>query len=1360
MSDSLLIDQRRRWEQGERVLVEAYLERLPGLRSEAEEVLVLIEHEIVLRQERGEAPRLEEYLGRFPHLARDLRLHFEVHAALHNEPLPKPTLVGREGPDGSLVRDALALPGYELLGELGRGGMGVVYKARQVALDRVVAVKMILAGTHAGAEERVRFRREAEAAARLHHPHVVQIYEVGEAEGRPYLALEYVDGGSLDRRTAGTPQPAAAAARLVETLARAIHYAHERGVVHRDLKPSNVLLAACDLAAGAKPQAAEEVPKITDFGLAKRLDGGAGPTQSGDLLGTPSYMAPEQAEGKSGTTGPATDVYGLGAILYELLTGRPPFKAANALETLLQVRSEEPVPPGQLQPHCPRDLATVCLKCLHKEPRRRYGSALALADDLRRFLDGKPIRARPVGAAERALKWARRHPATAAWVGLVVLLTAVGFGAVTWYALRAEDRRREAEEARDEARALLYHQRVAGAFREWQACSLEQAELLLRPYAGQEQPPWEWRYVDGLCHTDLLTLGRHAGPVSSVVFSPDGRRLASASGTWIGRTPGEIKLWDATTGRLVLTFAGRTAPVTGLAFHPDGRQLASSSSPFTSGIPGGVTLWDAGTGREIGALRLDRPGGFLGVAFSPDGRLLATAGADGQVRLWDGATRQEVASLGGHAGTVYGVAFSPDGRRLASGGRDGSVRLWDVATRRLLHRLTGWMDVRSLSFGPDGRYLAAGRRDHTVEVWDTARGQRHLTHSAHPGPVLSVAFRPDGLWLASADNTGLVQLYEALEPDERRSLRGHTGSVPALAFSPDGARLASGGHDGSVKVWDALREQEFRSTVRQGPWISSLAYSPDGRSLAAASLGFRVRSPAVSEVRVYDAASGQVRLVLRGHTGGIGGLAYSPDGTRLASAGVDETVRLWDAAGGKQLATLAGHTEGVTGVAFDPAGPRLASSGADGTVRLWGLPDGRELHALRGDAGQLNGVAFSPDGRLLAAAGEDGIVYVWDASSLQLRRSVSAHTSAVTAVAFSPDGTWLASASEDGTVALWEAASGRGQFRSGDQTRGVTAVAFSPDGRRLASAGRDWTVRLWDVPTGAEAFTLRGPVSDAFSVAFSPDGRQLAAGAAHQYWVRVWEVGAPRAVRAARAAQGVLAWHRDTATASSRGRQWFAAFFHLNRLLMARPEEGELYARRGWSLAELGQWERADADYAEAISRGAANEAVWHFRALLRLRAGDRDGYRKACRSALDLSARAPRAATASTVAWPCVLSPDAGIDPARVVALAEQGVAADSRRPFDLTVLGAALHRAGRWDEAVRRVGEAVEAHGRGGSVEDWLFLALAHQRRGQHAEARQWLDRAVRAVEAPGLSTWPQRVAWLHLRGEAEALVRGAKP
>ncbi len=411
---ALRVDQAERCRLGQWVPAEAYLDAFPAIKDDAESAIDLIFAEYLLREERGEEPPLEEFVNRFPQHAGELKLQVELHRALEaagdgardDATLP----VGSRPEPADRPAAYPELPGYEVLGILGRGGMGVVYRAWQTELRRQVAVKMLHAGALAHPEMLSRFRREAEAVARLHHDNIVRIHGVGEHAGSPYLVLELVEGRSLAQTLNGTPQPATWAAGMIETLARAIHSAHLMGVVHRDLSPANVLMAA------------DGTPRITDFGLAKLvIGGGSMRTVTGALLGTPSYMAPEQAGSREGRIGPATDVYALGAILYEMLTGRPPFKAEQPMETMRQVLSDEPVAPSRLRPKLPRDLETICLKCLRKEPSRRYADALALADDLGRFLAGRPIRARQSNPVERAWRWCRRNPWPAAAAALLTI---------------------------------------------------------------------------------------------------------------------------------------------------------------------------------------------------------------------------------------------------------------------------------------------------------------------------------------------------------------------------------------------------------------------------------------------------------------------------------------------------------------------------------------------------------------------------------------------------------------------------------------------------------------------------------------------------------------------------------------------------------------------------------------------------------------------------------------------------------------------------------------------------------------------------------------------------------------------------
>jgi eukaryotic-like serine/threonine-protein kinase len=1041
-------------------------------------------------------------------------------------------------PGAALPEPAAApafVPGYELLGELGRGGMGVVYKARQLGLNRLVALKMILSGAHAGPEELARFKAEAEAVARLQHPNIVQVYEVGEHDGRPFFSLEYVDGGSLAQRLDGTPLPARQAAELVETLARAVQYAHQHGVVHRDLKPANILLQADltqrrqgakeesdrgepnpsvpSLPLGAFAPLRELVPKITDFGLAKRLDQQAGRTQSGSILGTPSYMAPEQAAGKTEAIGPAVDVYALGAVTYELLTGRPPFRAATPLDTVLQVVSEEPVPPSRLAPKLPRDLETICLKCLHKEPAKRYPSALALADDLRRFLDGEPIQARPVGAAGRLWRWAKRKPLVAGLVaavtGLLLFLAVAG----PWVAYRqavlqarATAEARETELAREQADVAAV-QSLGLAHREWLANNVKGAEQLL-DRCPERFRGWEWRYLKALCHADLLTVRPPPG-VGNAAFAPDGRTLVTS-----GADLKDLKLrrWDAQTGRAVQTLA---ASGLALAFSPDGRYAALVHPK----APARLVVWDLDTDRELRTLT-GPAGAVASAAFSPDGRRVAAGGVDRTARVWDLDTGQLVATLPGHADLVTSVALHPDGRQAATGSGDGVVTLWELPGGKPLRKLTGHrrgflLYVTRLAFSRDGARLASSSNDGTVNVWDLKAGGERRTLRGHTGFVYAVAFNPDGTRLASSAWDATVKVWDPATGEEQFTLRGHTWIIQNVAFSPDGRRLLSASLDGTAKVWDATGPQDVLTLEGHASAVQGVAFSPDGRLLASASFDKTVRlwepdtgrqvrvfrghdqpvaaaafardgrwvvtatggwfGTAPGEAKVWDPATGTERLTLRGHNGPLTGVAFSPDGRWIATsswrgqAGQFQPgqVKLWDAATGRLLRDLEGHRTGAVGVAFSPTGDRLAAPGLDGTIRFWDPATGEPVQTLRSPT-PVFGVAYRPDGRQLASAGDDAEVRLWDLATGQEVRRLHGHTHKVFSVAYSPDGRRLVTASHDATVRTWDEATGQELLTLRGCHHEIYAAVFSPDGRRLAAASFDATVKLWDARSPPE----------------------------------------------------------------------------------------------------------------------------------------------------------------------------------------------------------------------------------------------------------------------------------------------------
>jgi WD40 repeat protein len=1112
----------------------------------------------------GQAPDREALLARHPDLAAELKSFFAdkeqfdrlaqplggvPYPAKAKEELPSAALIdapalGAGPSDRAAVGDTVRYFGdYELLEEIARGGMGVVFKARQVSLNRPVALKMILAGQLASATDVDRFRREAEAAANLDHPNILPIYEVGEHDGQHYFSMKLIEGGNLTSFSRELPASAAdqrRVAKLLATVARAVHHAHQHGLLHRDLKPANVLLDR------------DGQPHVTDFGLAKRLTGEPGApatgglTQSGAILGTPSYMAPEQAGGTKALT-VAADTYALGAILYECLTGRPPFEAATPLDTVLQLLEREPEPPHQLNSRLNPDLETICLKCLRKEPTKRYGSAEELASDLDRWLAGQPIVARPVRRGERLFKWVKRRPLVAALLATVVLVTLAGIGGITWAlaaALEQEERalgekakadkekelaqharrlavteKTRAEEELRRAEWLIYAGKLAAAQRQWQARDFVMVHTLLDrchwDYRG-----WEHDYLYTLLTQNMRILRGHGGPVTSVSFSRDGRYLAS--GGWF-----EVKVWDLQTSQQVFTRKVGNFSGAGVAFSPDGKHVAGFSL-------GTIKVWNIQTGKE--SLNLDHPTVVNTVAFSPNGQHLAIAGNSNIVTICDARNGKAKFTLIDHCNPITSVAFSPDGKRLACTGTHkqgntasaGGVTLWDARTGKVI-RTWGGIDslVNYVVFSPDSQRLASadGR---TVKVWHTQTGQQNLSvpitrteQNSFGGYVGSICFSPDGKFLAGGTRSilfgsddGEVIVWDARTGEESLRLAGHTNSILSLAYRPNGKHLASASADGTVRLWGVPPGPEARSLTGHTDRINSLVFSPDGKKLATASWDHTIK--------LWDTRTGKETATLRGHSNFVSSVVFSPDGNRLASTAGGQTLRsgwlipgevkLWDSQTGKEILTLDRKScPYMDCVAFSPDGKLVAGNVPSlfgvTEVRLFNSRTGKPIRTLKGFSGSIHAVAFSPDGRRLACGGNrsqnqfvlGGEVTLWDVQSGQRTLTLFGHADTVLSVTFSRDGKRLASSSgnmdrpdDPGEVKLWDALTGQEIHSLRGHTKMVSSVAFHPSGACLASASRDRTVKVWDTQSGQEAITLRGHGGNVNSVAFSPDGQHLA----------------------------------------------------------------------------------------------------------------------------------------------------------------------------------------------------------------------------------------------------------------------------
>lgn len=1081
--------------------------------------------------------------------------------------------LGEESMVSDVADDACAaspssriLGDYELHGEIARGGMGVVFRARQRSLGRWVAVKLARDGGFALRDHLRRFRTEVEAAATLDHPHIVPIYEVGEHEGCPFFSMKLLEGGTVMARFADRPTDPRLAANITAKVGRALHFAHQRGVLHRDVKPNNILLDS----AGE--------PFLTDFGLARLMEEDSTVTRTVAVMGTPAYMAPEQARGGMKTVTTAVDVYGLGAVLYELLTGQPPHRGDSPIDIVRKVLEEEPRRPSQINRAIDRDLEVICLRCLEKEPARRYGSALAVSEDLERWLRGEPIQARPISSFERLAKWVRRRPAIASLSGLALMAGLAAVAVTTAFKLRLNEvQRREALSHRQSAIRLL----VAEAnhhIEDGDGC-MALPMLVGALERAQGWPDHELAQRERLgallrMSPRLRRLWVLDAPVLHATRDGEGRRLA------FGTAAGLATIRDSETGEAIGPPLRHTGAVMRVLFSPDSQLLAASEEACC------VRLWDLRSSTPLGAPLQWRSSWYDPAVFGAAGSVLAVPG-DSNVLFHpvdgSGAPDARMPAIPG----IQALAVDPSGTQFFVGGEDGKGRFWDRPRARWIGpELPHPARLRAAFFVLAGRFLVTIAEDWRARVWNAETGELIRVTEAHESDILSWAATQDGHRFATAGYDNAVRVWETTNTGPALTLVRHASAAGAVDLSADGRWMVTGTYGGAARLWELPTGRPATPNLPHSAGVSTVLLEPSGQRFITASYGGEARqwqlppdggtlkswkSIETPVLARFDADGSNVvvvardgearRLAMQGgpeaswrihHGSPIASADLAADGRILALGGTDGTVSIWRighmdplrrmrvdehtvtqirlSADARQWIALCNdrrvtagsiedspplphrfwHNDGIHWIRFSPDGGTVGIAGFSGLGALWNPAHGTERFRFPGLARFVGRIEFSPDGRQVLTTDWDWDNYAragrrWDARTGEELLPPLAHTDGVRCGRYSPDGRFIATGGEDFRARVWFAETGRPATPFLDHRGLVAEVAFSPKSDRVATASWDQTARVWSIADGQPLTPPLLHDGRVLQVEFSPDGRSLLT-VAEDRTVRVWDL--------------------------------------------------------------------------------------------------------------------------------------------------------------------------------------------------------------------------------------------------------------